>query len=260
MSYENILREDRDGVAFVTVNRPDKLNALNDVTIGELEHAFLAIGADDAVGAVIITGAGEKAFIAGADIGELAGQSPLQARPLALRGQRLMNVVEATPKPVVAAINGYALGGGCELALACHLRTAAESALLGLPEVGLGIIPGYGGTQRLPRLVGQGRALEMILTGGNVDASEAHRIGLVNKVFPPDQLLAQTEKIVRRILGKGPVAVRMALDAVVHGMQMPLADALNYEATFFGLLAGTQDMKEGMTAFIEKRAAAFSGR
>jgi len=260
VSYETILREDRDGVAFVTVNRPDKLNALNAVTIGELEHAFTEIGSDEAVGAAIVTGAGEKAFIAGADIGELAEQSPLQARPLALRGQRLMNVIEATPKPVVAAINGFALGGGCELALACHVRTASQSAVLGLPEVGLGIIPGYGGTQRLPRLVGQGRALEIILSGGNVDAAEAHRIGLVNKVFPAGELLARTEELVRTILSKGPVAVRMALDAVTHGMQMPIADALNYEATFFGLLAGTEDMKEGMRAFIEKRKAEFTGR
>ncbi len=260
MAYENIRREDRDGVAIVTVNRPDKLNALDNATIGELQHCFEALGADDKVKAVILTGAGEKAFVAGADIGELASQSPLQARPLALRGQRLMNTVENCPKPVVAAVNGYAFGGGCELALACHIRTASENAVLGLPEVTLGIIPGYGGTQRLPRIVGRGRALELILTAARVDAAEAHRIGLVNKVFPQAQLLAETEKMVRKVMSFGPVAVRFALDAVNHGADMPLHDGLNYEATFFGLLAATDDLKEGMRAFLEKRPAKFTGR
>jgi enoyl-CoA hydratase len=259
MGYENILREDKDGIATITVNRPDKLNALNDATIGELQHAFEAVAEDDAVKAVILTGAGDKAFVAGADIGELASQTPLTARPLALRGQHLMNTVEATPKPVVAAINGFTFGGGCELALACHFRYASDNAVLGLPEVTLGIIPGYGGTQRLPRVVGKGRAMELILTAGRVDAAEAHRIGLVNKVFPQDQLLAETEKTVRKIASYGPVAVRMAIDAVNHGTEMALADGLNYEATFFGLLASTDDLREGMKAFLEKRPAAFKG-
>jgi enoyl-CoA hydratase len=260
VAYENILREDRDGIAFVTVNRPDKLNALNDATIGELQHCFEALSDDERARAVILTGAGSKAFVAGADIGELARQTPLQARPLAMRGQKLMNTVESCPKPVVAAVNGFAFGGGCELALACHMRTASENAVLGLPEVTLGIIPGYGGTQRLPRIVGKGRALEMILTAARVDAQAALHIGLVNKVYPQQDLLAETEKLVRKVMGYGPVAVRFALDAVNHGSEMPLQDGLNYEATFFGLLASTEDLKEGMAAILEKRPAKFQGR
>ncbi|MBM3984682.1 MAG: hypothetical protein FJ296_03160 [Planctomycetes bacterium] len=260
MAYENILREDREGVAFVTVNRPDKLNALNAATIGELHHCFDALAADDAVRAVILTGAGEKAFVAGADISELAVQTAITARPLAMRGQRMMDAIEACPKPVVAAVNGFALGGGCELALACHLRTAADTAQFGLPEVTLGIIPGYGGTQRLPRIIGKGRALELILTAERVKADEALRLGLVNKVFPAAELRAQTEKLVRRMLAMGPLAVRYALDAVNHGADMPLPDGLNFEATFFGLLAGTEDCREGMRAFLEKRPAKFAGK
>ncbi len=259
MAYENILREDKDGIAFVRVNRPDKLNALNDATIGELQHCFEALSDDDSVKAVILTGSGDKAFVAGADISELAQQSPLSARPLAMKGQELMNTIEATPKPVVAAVNGFAFGGGCELALACHMRFASDNAVMGLPEVTLGIIPGYGGTQRLPRIIGKGRAMELILTAGRVDAAEAHRIGLVNKVFPQAELLEQTEKTVRKMMASGPVAVRFALDAVNHGSEMPLSDGLNYEATFFGLLASTDDLKEGMQAFLEKRPAAFKG-
>ncbi|HEX5010223.1 MAG TPA: enoyl-CoA hydratase-related protein [Planctomycetota bacterium] len=260
MAYENILRADRDGIAFVTINRPDKLNALNNATIGELLHCFEAITSDEKVRAVILTGAGEKSFVAGADISELAEQTAISARPLALRGQRLMNTVESCTKPVVAAVNGYALGGGCELALACHIRTASDNAQFGLPEVTLGIIPGYGGTQRLPRIVGKGRALELILSAQKVGAEEALRIGLVNRVHPQAQLLAETEKLVRRILATGPVAVRFALDAVNHGSDMPLQDGLNFEATFFGLLAGTDDCREGMRAFLEKRPARFTGK
>jgi len=260
VAFENILREDREGIAFITVNRPDKLNALNNATIGELVAAFDAVAADERVRAVILTGAGNKAFVAGADIAELAKQTAITARPLALRGQRLMNTVEACPKPVVAAVNGYALGGGCELALACHIRTASDNAQFGLPEVTLGIIPGYGGTQRLPRIVGKGRALELILTAQRVGAEEALRIGLVNKVFPAAALLAETETMVRRVLGMGPVAVRFALDAVNHGSDMPLQDGLNFEATFFGLLAGTEDCREGMRAFLEKRPPKFAGQ
>lgn len=259
MTYENILRDDRDGIAFITVNRPDKLNALNAQTIGELQHAFDAVTDDDSVKAVILTGSGEKAFVAGADISELVHQTSITARPLAMKGQQLMDTVESTPKPVVAAVNGFALGGGCELALACHLRIASDNALLGLPEVTLGIIPGYGGTQRLPRIVGKGRAMELILTAKPIDAAEAHRIGLVNKVFPQAELMAATEKMVRGIMRSGPVAVRFALDAVNHGTEMPLKDGLNYEATFFGLLAATTDLKEGMGAFLEKRPAKFTG-
>jgi enoyl-CoA hydratase len=260
VAFENILREDREGIAFVTVNRPDKLNALNAATIGELQHCFEALAADDAVRAVILSGSGEKAFVAGADISELATQTAISARPLALRGQRLMDTIEGCPKPVLAAVNGFALGGGCELALACHLRTAADTAQFGLPEVTLGIIPGYGGTQRLPRIVGRGRALELILTAQRIPADEALRIGLVNKVFPAASLRAETEKLARRILAVGPVAVRFALDAVNHGSDMPLSDGLNFEATFFGLLAGTEDCREGMRAFLEKRPAKFAGK
>lgn len=259
MAYENILREDDGGIATVTINRPDKLNALNDATIGELQHCFDALGADDSVKGVIVTGSGEKAFIAGADISELASQTSLSARPLSMKGQRLMSTIEDTPKPVIAAVNGYAFGGGCELALACHFRYAADNAVLGLPEVTLGIIPGYGGTQRLPRIVGKGRAMELILTAGRVDAEEAHRIGLVNKVFPQAELLPATRKSLGKILSFGPVATTFALDAVNHGSEMPLADGLNYEATFFGLLASTNDLKEGMTAFLEKRPPKFTG-
>lgn len=259
MAYDNIIREDRDGIAFVTVNRPKVLNALNDVTIGELQHAFDAITADESVKAVIVTGSGDKGFIAGADIGELATQTSLSARPLAMKGQRLMDTIEATPKPVVAAINGYTFGGGCELALACHFRYASDNAVMGLPEVTLGIIPGYGGTQRLPRVVGKGRAMELILTAARIDAEEAYRIGLVNKVFPQAELLAATEKTVRKIMSFGPVATSFALDAVNHGSEMPLSDGLNYEATFFGLLASTNDLKEGMNAFLEKRPPKFTG-
>lgn len=260
MSYENITREDADGIATVSVNRPDKLNALNDQTIGELQHCFEALAADDAVRAVIVTGTGNKAFVAGADIGELASQSPLTARPLAMKGQRLMDTIEACPKPVVAAVNGYALGGGCELALACHLRYGSDNAVLGLPEVTLGIIPGYGGTQRLPRIVGKGRAMELILSAKPVNAEEAHRIGLLNKVFPQSELIAETRKAVLGMTRHGPVAIRFALDAVNHGMEMPLSDGLNYEATFFGLLTATDDVKEGMNAFLEKRKAEFTGK
>ncbi|MHC4845135.1 MAG: enoyl-CoA hydratase/isomerase family protein [Planctomycetota bacterium] len=259
MAYENILREDKDGIAVVTVNRPDKLNALNNATIGELQHCFEALRDDDSVSGVIITGSGEKAFVAGADISELATQTPLQARPLAMRGQKLMDTVEGSSKPVIAAVNGFAFGGGCELALAAHMRFASDNAVMGLPEVTLGIIPGYGGTQRLPRIVGKGRAMEMILTAARVDAAEAHRIGLVNKVYPQAELLPATEKTLRKVLSFGPVAVRFAVDAVNHGGDMPIADGMNYEATFFGLLAATDDLKEGMAAFLEKRPANFTG-
>ena len=259
MTYENILRSDDDGITTVAVNRPDKLNALNAQTIGELQHCFEELAADDTVKAVILTGSGEKAFVAGADIGELATQTSLTARPLAMKGQKLMNTIESTPKPVVAAINGFAFGGGCEMALACHFRYASDNAVMGLPEVTLGIIPGYGGTQRLPRIIGKGRAMELILTAGRVDAEEAHRIGLVNKVFPQAELLPKTSKMLRKMLSYGPVATSFALDAVNHGSEMPLTDGLNYEATFFGLLASTNDLKEGMAAFLEKRAPKFTG-
>ncbi|HEU4563125.1 MAG TPA: enoyl-CoA hydratase-related protein [Gemmatimonadaceae bacterium] len=260
MRFETLTFEVRDRIATLTVNRPDKLNALNDTTIRELGEAIEAARASDEVGGVIVTGAGTKAFVAGADISELASQGPLEGRERALRGQRIFSRFESSPKPVIAAINGYALGGGCELALACHVRIAAEGARLGLPETKLGICPGYGGTQRLPRIVGKGRALELILTGDMVDAAEAHRIGLVNKVVPADQLLPAAVEMMRKMLEKGPIAVAMSIEAVNSGLEMPLADGLALEATLFGVLASTADMREGMQAFLEKRPARFAGK
>ena len=260
MSYENIKVETRDGVAIVTVNRPEKLNALNDRTVDELDQAFSAIGGDPDVRGVILTGAGEKAFVAGADIGELATQSPVDGRERSLRGQRMLDRIEGLGKPVLAAVNGFALGGGCELAMACHVRVASENARLGTPEVKLGIMCGYAGTQRLARLVGKGRALELLLTGEMVDAQEALRIGLVNKVVAKEQLLAETEALLGKMLANGPLSLRFTLDAVNRGLQMPFPEAQTYEATLFGLICTTEDMKEGTTAFLEKRPPKFQGK
>jgi enoyl-CoA hydratase len=260
MAYDTLLFDLRDGIAFVTVNRPDKLNALNDRVIEELGQAADRIAGDDAVKGVILTGAGPKAFVAGADIADLAAQGPFDGKARALRGQAVLRRLETCGKPVVAAINGYALGGGCELAMACHLRVAAETATFGQPEVKLGIAPGYGGTQRLPRLVGPGAALHLILTGETIDAREALRIGLVNKVVPAANVLAEAEALLRTILARGPLAVRLALEAVGHGLELPLDQGLLLEANHFGLLAATRDMKEGLTAFLEKRPPRFEGR
>jgi enoyl-CoA hydratase len=260
MSHQNLLLDVREGVATVTVNRPDKLNALNDRTVAELDDAFASLGSDPAVRGVILTGAGEKAFVAGADIGELADQSPVAGQDRSLRGQKVLDRIEGLGKPVVAAINGFALGGGCELALACHVRVAAEGARLGTPEVKLGIMCGYGGTQRLPRLVGRGRALEMLLTGEMVDAQEALRIGLVNRVVPKEKLREETEALLRKMLANGPVSLRFTLDAVRAGLETPLEQGLAHEATLFGLICTTEDMKEGTRAFLEKRPARFQGR
>ena len=253
-------RETRDGVATVTVNRPDKLNALNDRTMDELDAAFEAIGADAALRGVILTGAGEKAFVAGADIGELAGQSPLDGKERSMRGQRVLDRIESLGKPVIAAVNGFALGGGCELAMACHVRVASESARLGTPEVKLGIMCGCAGTQRLSRLVGKGRALELLLSGEMVDAREALRIGLVNRVVPSDRLLAEAEALLRKMLANGPVSLRFTLEAVNAGLEMPFEQAEYLEATLFGLICTTEDMKEGTRAFLEKRPAKFLGK
>jgi enoyl-CoA hydratase len=260
MSYENLLVETREGVAIVTINRPDKLNALDDDTMIELEAAFTAIGADPAVRGVILTGAGEKAFVAGADIGELATQTPVDGKERSIRGQRVLDRIEHMGKPVIAAVNGFALGGGCELALACHVRVASENAKLGTPEVKLGIMCGYAGTQRLPRLVGRGRALELLLTGEMIDAQEAYRIGLVNRVVPKDKLLAESEALLRKMLGNGPVSLRFTLEAVNAGLEMGFAEAQYLEATLFGLICTTEDMKEGTKAFLEKRPAKFQGK
>ena len=260
MSYQNLLVEHRDGIAIVTINRPDKLNALNDRTVDELGEAFTAIGADASIRGVILTGTGEKAFVAGADIAELSTQSPVDGKERSIRGQKVLDRIEDLGKPVIAAVNGFALGGGMELALACHLRVASEKAKFGLPEVKLGIIPGYGGTVRLPRIVGRGRALELILTGEMIDAAEAHRIGLANRVVPAGTTLAEARALMTKILANGPVALRLALESASHGEDAAVREGLTLESNLFGLLATTTDMREGMGAFLEKRAANFTGQ
>jgi len=257
---ELVLVETADRIRTLTVNRPEKLNALNGDVMAALDAAIEAARGDAAVGVVVITGAGEKSFIAGADIGELSKLSPVEGRAHALRGQALLRKLETLGKPVIAAINGYALGGGCELALACTIRIASENARFGQPEVKLGILPGYGGSQRLPRIVGKGRAMQLCLTAEQIDAAEAHRIGLVNKVVPPGQALAAAREMATAILANGPLACMFVLDAIGRGLEMPLEEGLFFEATLFGLCAATSDMKEGMTAFLEKRKASFTGK
>ena len=260
MPFQNITLDVSDRVATLTVNRPDKLNALNDLTVAELAQAIEEIRAREDVGGAILTGAGSKAFVAGADIAELSKQGPLDGRDRARRGQHLLRRIETSPKPIIAAVNGFALGGGCEIAMACHVRIAAETARFGQPEVKLGISPGYGGSQRLPRLVGQGRALELILTGEMIDVREAYRIGLVNAVVPPADLLRVAREMLLKMLANGPVALALSIEAVVRGVELPLEEALLLEADQFGLLAATDDMREGMSAFLEKRPPRFSGR
>src|SRR5213083_2377915 len=250
MVFDNLLLERESAVAIVTINRPKVLNALNARTLDELRRVVLDLEHDDGVRVVIVTGAGEKSFVAGADISELAVQTPTGGRELALTGQHVLDAIENLGKPVIAAINGYALGGGCELAMACTLRLAADTAKLGQPEVALGIIPGYGGTQRLSRLVGAGRALELILSGEPIDAREAHRIGLVNRVVPAAELPAAAETLARTLLTRGPLALRYAMQAVHEGLQMTLAEGLAMEAALFGLTCATEDMREGTRAFV----------
>jgi len=259
MTYENLTIAAQGRIARVTVNRPEKLNALNEKTVRELHAAFSGIKDDAAVGVVILTGSGEKAFVAGADIKELAAMTPLGGEASSRLGQAALAEIEHLGKPVIAAINGFALGGGLELALACHMRFASENAKLGLPEVGLGIIPGYGGTQRLPRLIGLGRALELITTGRMIDAAEAYRLGLVNAVVPQADLMGHCEKVASEILGKGPIAVRCAMDAAIQGLETDLEHGLRQESTYFGLLSATADMRDGLTAFLEKRKPNFTG-
>ena len=259
MTYQLITFDVADRIATITVNRPDKLNALNDATIQELGRAIDEARTRDDVAAVILTGAG-RAFIAGADISELSAQSPFDARRRSLDGQAVFRRFETSPKPVVAAVNGYALGGGCELAMACHIRLASEHAKFGQPEVKLGIVPGYGGTQRLPRLVGKGRALQLLLTGEIIGAEEAVRIGLANAVHPAAGLLDAARKLLATVLAQGPQAVMLCLDAVDRGLELPLAEGLQLEADYFGLCASTADMREGMQAFLDKRAPVFTGR
>ena len=259
-TFQNLLVERRGPVTVLTIHRPDVLNALNRATLAEIEVCARAFAADPGQGALVVTGAGDKSFISGADINELAVLDPRGAEEISRFGQRVLDALARAGKPVIAAINGYAFGGGCELALACHIRLASENAVLGLPEVSLGIIPGYGGTQRLPRLVGAGHALEIMLSGRRVKADEAERLGLVNRVVPRDQLLAEAEKLALAILRNGPLAVAAVLEAVDRGTAMPLDDGLRLESGLFGILAASEDMHEGLKAFLEKRPARFQRR
>lgn len=247
-------------IAVVTVDRQDKLNALNAEVVGEIGEVFESLQHDDKVRGVILTGAGSKAFVAGADIGELATMNSVSGVRVSRDGQQVFRLIERFPKPVLAAVGGYALGGGCELAIACHMRIASERARFGLPEVGLGIIPGYGGTIRLARLIGLGRAIEMTLTGDMMDAQRALQVGLVSAVVEPDTLLDEAKALLRKVTKNGPVAVRMALESIYRGLDTSTAEALDFESALFGLLASTEDMKEGMGAFLEKRKPDFKGR
>jgi enoyl-CoA hydratase len=281
MTFNNLLIESIDSIATVTINRARSMNSLNSETITEIGWAFDQIAADDSIRGVILTGAGDKAFVAGADIAELAQKNSISGRDFALSGQATLNKIERLPKPVIAAVNGFALGGGCELAMACHLRVAAAHARFGQPEVGLGIIPGFGGTQRLPRLVGKGRALELLLGGGMIDAGEAYRIGLVNcvveafkvksdgapeldekgrKIFDREQFLAQVTRMLKGFISKGPVALAYVIEAVNRGLEHDLEEGLRLEADLFGVIYATADTKEGLNAFVEKREAKFTGQ
>ena len=259
-TLENLLLDIDGDVAIVTFNRPKVRNALNAATLEELRRTMLALKVDESVRAIILTGAGEIAFIAGADINELSVQTPVGGRQHALAGQQIFDSIENVGKPVIAAINGFALGGGCELAMACTIRIAADTAKLGQPEINLGIIPGYAGSQRLARLVGRGRALELLLTGEHISAQEAHRIGLVNRVVPAAELMAEARKLAATFASKAPIAVKYIIDAVNRGLEMPLPDAQVFEATLFGLVSTTEDMREGTRAFLEKRKAEFKGK
>jgi enoyl-CoA hydratase len=263
MAFDNLLVDrdpDDSRVAIITINRPNVLNALNFQTLDEIRRAMLDCRHDDAVRVVVITGAGEKSFVAGADINELAVQTATSGRERALAGQHTLDLVENLGKPVIAAINGYALGGGCELAMACTLRVASDAAKIGQPEINLGLIPAYAGTQRLARLVGKGKAMEMILTGAPISAAEAERIGLVNRVVPPGELMTTARGLARTLAAQAPVAMRYIINAVNHGLEMPFAEGAVFEATLFGLVSSTDDMREGTRAFLEKRKAEFKGR
>ncbi|HXN28484.1 MAG TPA: enoyl-CoA hydratase-related protein [Candidatus Acidoferrales bacterium] len=260
MAYDNLLFEVNDKIARITFNRPNVLNALNRKTMDELGDCLKKVRADDDIRVLILTGAGEKAFVAGADINELSQQTPVNGREFTLYGQEIFHRLETLGKPVIAAINGFALGGGCELALACTLRVAGRNAKLGQPEVKLGLMPGYGGTQRLPRLCGKGVAHELLLTGEMISADEALRVGLVNRVVEPGEVLTTAEAIAKKIIANAPLAVKYALEAVERGMEMPQEQGLFLEATLFGLCCATQDMREGTRAFLEKRSPKFEGR
>ena len=259
MAYQLLTFDVADRIATITVNRPDKLNALNDAVMTELGAAIAESVARDDVGGVLLTGAG-RAFVAGADISEMVDEGALAMKARAERGQRTFRRFETSPKPTVAAVNGFALGGGCELAMACHLRLASDAAKFGQPEVKLGIVPGYGGTQRLPRLVGKGRALQLLMTGEMIDAAEAYRIGLVNRVVPAAELIPSARALLGTIIAQGPLAVAHCIEAVDRGLELPLDDASALEASYFGMLSASADKAEGMRAFLEKRAPAFTGR
>ena len=259
-NFQNIRFEKKEQIAYVAINRPDKLNALNQAVMGELRDVFTQIKDDPEVRVAILTGAGEKAFVAGADINELNKNNPVEAKAYTHKGQAVLDLIENLGKPVIACLNGYTLGGGCELALACSFRLASENAKLGQPEVKLGIIAGYGGSQRLPRLVGKGLALQILLTGEQISAQEAHRIGLVNEVVPLTDLVPRAEAIAKKIIANAPLAVQYTLEAVNKGMEMPLAEGLFLEATLFSVACATEDKKEGTSAFLEKRAAVFKGK
>lgn len=261
MSYTTLLLEKRDdGIAVITINRPEKRNALNATVMIELGSAIAELDADVSVRGVIITGAGEKAFVAGADIAELARATPIQSREVGLKGQGVLDRIEGFRAPVIAAINGFALGGGCELAMACHIRIASENAQLGTPEVKLGLMCGYGGTQRLPRLVGRGRALEILLSGEMVPAGEAFRIGLVNRVVAKDALMSEAVALMGKMIANAPLSLKYTIDAVNAGLDMSFKDAQDHEATLFAVLSSTADKTEGTSAFLEKRSAKFQGR
>lgn len=260
MAFDTLLLDKGDdGVAVVTINRPDKLNALNSSVLDDLETCFSELEKDETVRGVLLTGAGEKSFVAGADIAQFRDLDPPGAVSFARRGQGVFDRIERFPKPVVAVINGFALGGGCELALACHLRVASSTARLGQPEVGLGLIPGYGGTQRLPRIVGRGIATEMILTGGHVDAERARAVGLVNRVFEPGTLLAEAREFLGTIIRQAPVAVALSLEAI-RDSDLPQSEGMAHEAALFGQAFATEDVREGVEAFLERRKPSFKGR
>jgi enoyl-CoA hydratase/carnithine racemase len=260
MAYENLLYDKKEGIAYLTCNRPKVLNALNRKTVEELQHALLDARADDSVRVLILTGAGEKSFVVGADIGELAQQTPVSGRETSLFGQGVLHLLETMGKPSICAINGFALGGGCELALACTIRIASKTARLGQPEVKLGIIPGYGGSQRLARLCGKGVAHELCLTGEMISAEEAQRIGLVNHVYEPAELLPAAETMAKKIIANAPLAVKFTMEAIERGTEMGQEEGMFLEATLFGLVCTTEDMREGTKAFLEKRAGQFKGK
>jgi enoyl-CoA hydratase/carnithine racemase len=260
MSYENILYEKKDGIAYITFNRPKVLNALNRQTVEELERALRDAKSDDAVRVLILTGAGEKSFVAGADIGELAQQTPVNGKEFSLYGQSVFHLLETMGKPSICAINGFALGGGCELALSCTIRIASKTARLGQPEVKLGILPGYGGSQRLARLCGKGMAHELCLTGEMISAEEALRIGLVNHTYEPGELIPAAEAMAKKIISNAPLAVKYTMEAIERGVEMAQEEGLFLEATLFGVACATDDMREGTKAFLEKRPAKFVGK